>query len=100
MDNPLFLQEQKFGPGDGFLRFYLFNWRVKPIHGGIGGRPGETEIDPVAAYLNKQVKDFEKSGANGGGESQREAIQQELSRAMRARTRPDEAGSGNGVVMV
>ena len=24
MDNPLFLQEQKFGPGDGFLRFYLF----------------------------------------------------------------------------
>jgi glycylpeptide N-tetradecanoyltransferase len=24
MDNPLFLMEQKFGPGDGFLRFYLF----------------------------------------------------------------------------
>ena len=24
MDNPLFLLEQKFGPGDGFLRFYLF----------------------------------------------------------------------------
>lgn len=24
MDNPLFTNEQKFGPGDGFLRFYLF----------------------------------------------------------------------------
>lgn len=24
MDNPLFLAEQKFGPGDGFLRFYIF----------------------------------------------------------------------------
>jgi glycylpeptide N-tetradecanoyltransferase len=24
MDNPLFVSEQKFGPGDGFLRFYLF----------------------------------------------------------------------------
>ncbi len=28
MDNPLFLQEQKFGPGDGFLRFYLFVSRL------------------------------------------------------------------------
>jgi glycylpeptide N-tetradecanoyltransferase len=24
MDNPLFILDQKFGPGDGFLRFYLF----------------------------------------------------------------------------
>jgi glycylpeptide N-tetradecanoyltransferase len=29
MDNPLFLMEQKFGPGDGFLRFYLFVSEVK-----------------------------------------------------------------------
>lgn len=28
MDNQLFIQEQLFGPGDGFLRFYLFvSWR-------------------------------------------------------------------------
>lgn len=30
MDNPLFLQDQKFGPGDGFLRFYLFVSSQRP----------------------------------------------------------------------
>lgn len=49
MDNALFAQEQKFGPGDGFLRFYLFNWRVAPIAGGMGSRPGEEELDPAGA---------------------------------------------------
>jgi glycylpeptide N-tetradecanoyltransferase len=34
-DNALFLEEQKFGPGDGQLHFYLFNYRANPIHGGV-----------------------------------------------------------------
>ncbi|KAI9441266.1 N-myristoyl transferase [Lactarius indigo] len=33
MDNPLFLQELKFGSGDGLLNFYLYNWRSKALAG-------------------------------------------------------------------
>jgi glycylpeptide N-tetradecanoyltransferase len=35
MDNPLFLEEQKFGAGDGQLHYYLYNYRVSPIPGGV-----------------------------------------------------------------
>lgn len=35
LDNTLFLQEQKFGAGDGQLHYYLFNWRTAFIRGGI-----------------------------------------------------------------
>ncbi|KAI0473555.1 peptide N-myristoyl transferase [Xylariaceae sp. FL0804] len=35
MDNGLFLEEQKFGPGDGQLHYYLFNYRANPIAGGV-----------------------------------------------------------------
>lgn len=35
LDNPLFLTEQKFEPGDGKLHYYLFNWRTKTLGGGI-----------------------------------------------------------------
>lgn len=34
-DNVLFLDDLKFGHGDGFLNYYLFNWRTFPISGGI-----------------------------------------------------------------
>jgi len=35
LDNPLFLNEQKFGPGDGKLHYYLYNYRTAMIPGGI-----------------------------------------------------------------
>ena len=35
MDNALFLEQQKFGQGDGQLHFYLFNYRTDPIAGGV-----------------------------------------------------------------
>lgn len=35
MDNGLFLEQQKFGPGDGQLHYYLFNYRANPIRGGV-----------------------------------------------------------------
>lgn len=35
LDNPLFLKEQKFEPGNGKLNYYLFNWRTASIDGGI-----------------------------------------------------------------
>lgn len=34
-DNNLFLEDLKFGAGDGFLNYYLFNYKVKPIFGGL-----------------------------------------------------------------
>ena len=35
LDNNLFIEDQKFGAGDGLLHYYLFNWRTKHILGGI-----------------------------------------------------------------
>ncbi|KAH8881687.1 Glycylpeptide N-tetradecanoyltransferase [Thozetella sp. PMI_491] len=35
LDNGLFLEEQKFGAGDGQLHYYLFNYKSNPIHGGV-----------------------------------------------------------------
>lgn len=43
LDNPLFLQEQKFGPGDGRLHFYLYNYRTAPVPGGIDANH---QLDP------------------------------------------------------
>lgn len=37
-DNPLFLERQKFGPGDGQLHFYLFNYRARPVAGGVDAK--------------------------------------------------------------
>lgn len=35
MDNSLFVEEQKFGGGDGQLHYYLYNYKANPIAGGI-----------------------------------------------------------------
>lgn len=35
LDNPLFLKDQKFEPGDGKLHFYLFNWRTGKLPSGL-----------------------------------------------------------------
>lgn len=35
LDNPLFLKEQKFEPGDGKLHYYLFNWRTALLPSGV-----------------------------------------------------------------
>ncbi|KAF8519472.1 N-myristoyl transferase [Hysterangium stoloniferum] len=33
MDNASFLQDLKFGSGDGLLNYYLYNWRTAPLAG-------------------------------------------------------------------
>lgn len=38
LDNPLFLESQKFGLGDGQLHFYLYNYRTMPIPGGVDSK--------------------------------------------------------------
>lgn len=38
LDNPLFLEQQKFGPGDGQLHFYIYNYRAHPIAGGVNAK--------------------------------------------------------------
>ncbi|CDW97683.1 hypothetical protein [Sporisorium scitamineum] len=95
MDNPLFLQEQKFGPGDGFLRFYLFNWRTKPVAGGMGGRPGEVELDPVQGYARSMAK---RAAMGREGEEEVKGLAEQLVR--KAAMDPAKVGSGNGIVMV
>lgn len=35
MENGLFLEDLKFGPGDGQLHYYLFNYRANAIAGGV-----------------------------------------------------------------
>ena len=35
LDNPLILDTLKFGAGDGFLHYYLYNWRTGMIKGGV-----------------------------------------------------------------
>lgn len=35
MDNALFLEQQKFGGGDGQLHYYLFNYKMNHIAGGV-----------------------------------------------------------------
>ncbi len=43
LDNPLFLADQKFGPGDGQLHYYLFNYKCAPILGGLNERNEASE---------------------------------------------------------
>lgn len=31
MENGLFLKDLKFGEGDGYLHYYLYNWKTKPL---------------------------------------------------------------------
>ncbi|KAL9025371.1 MAG: hypothetical protein Q9196_005789 [Gyalolechia fulgens] len=42
LDNPLFLEQQKFGPGDGQLHYYIYNYRAHPIAGGVNAK---NEVD-------------------------------------------------------
>ncbi|KAL9931494.1 hypothetical protein V8E36_009659 [Tilletia maclaganii] len=123
MDNQLFLESQKFGPGDGFLRYYLFNWRVLPIAGGMGSRIGEAELDPLFDHLREQelarsaeapstsaagaASSASKSssvatagGSGGGGGKADRETQERAFRAAMERMPKASLGSGNGVVMV
>ncbi|CZT05833.1 hypothetical protein WAI453_004414 [Rhynchosporium graminicola] len=38
LDNTLFLEDQKFGAGDGQLHYYLYNYNTNPIAGGVDKR--------------------------------------------------------------
>ncbi|KAG9964404.1 Glycylpeptide N-tetradecanoyltransferase, partial [Aureobasidium melanogenum] len=38
LDNPLFLSDQKFGPGDGQLHYYLFNYRTADLPSGVDAK--------------------------------------------------------------
>ena len=40
-DNTLFLDDLKFGAGDGFLHYYLFNYKAAHISGGIDSKTNE-----------------------------------------------------------
>lgn len=52
-DNPLFLEQLKFGAGDGQLHYYLFNYRAAPIAGGVNEKnlPDERKRGGVGVVL-------------------------------------------------
>lgn len=52
-DNPLFLEQLKFGAGDGQLHYYLFNYRTAPIAGGVNDKnlPDERKRGGVGVIL-------------------------------------------------
>ena len=43
LDNPLFLEQQRFGAGDGQLHYYLYNYRTAMIDGGVDAK---NNVDP------------------------------------------------------
>ncbi|KAJ4293090.1 glycylpeptide N-tetradecanoyltransferase [Kalmusia sp. IMI 367209] len=53
LDNPLFLEEQKFGAGDGNLHYYLYNYRAAPLGGGIdpAGKPSAKTMGGVGLVM-------------------------------------------------
>ncbi|KAG6092643.1 glycylpeptide N-tetradecanoyltransferase [Claviceps sp. LM220 group G6] len=53
MDNALFLEQQKFGGGDGQLHYYLFNYRANPIAGGVnaGNRLDEENLSGIGLVM-------------------------------------------------
>lgn len=61
MDNPLFLEQQKFGAGDGFLNYYLFNWKCPAIRGGVKSMPATPSSQAIAPLLAD-----EPTGNEGG----------------------------------
>ncbi|KAJ5579916.1 uncharacterized protein N7459_005901 [Penicillium hispanicum] len=52
-DNPMFLEQLKFGAGDGQLHFYLYNYRTAPIPGGTDSKnfPDETKMGGVGIVM-------------------------------------------------
>ncbi|EAW10274.1 glycylpeptide N-tetradecanoyltransferase swoF [Aspergillus clavatus NRRL 1] len=52
-DNPLFLEQLKFGAGDGQLHFYLYNYRTAPIPGGVNEKnlPDEKRMGGVGIVM-------------------------------------------------
>jgi len=56
MDNSLFVKELQFGAGDGYLHYYLYNWKVHQIRGGVLGEPApEQDASQPTTSGNKSV---------------------------------------------
>ncbi|KAI9727852.1 MAG: glycylpeptide N-tetradecanoyltransferase [Cirrosporium novae-zelandiae] len=53
LDNPLFLEEQRFGAGDGQLHYYLYNYFANTISGGVNERnkPDENKRGGVGLVM-------------------------------------------------
>lgn len=53
LENPLFLEEQLFGAGDGQLHYYMYNYRTAPISGGLDktNRASEKDMGGVGVVM-------------------------------------------------
>lgn len=52
-DNPLFLEQLKYGAGDGQLHYYIYNYRAAPIPGGVNEKnlPDESKMGGVGVVM-------------------------------------------------
>ncbi|GAA5938283.1 hypothetical protein JCM3775_002937 [Rhodotorula graminis] len=55
-DNSLFLEDLKFGKGDGFLHFYLYNYATKPVLGGIDPSDGGSGVGDECGDTRPQAR--------------------------------------------
>lgn len=51
MDNNLFLEQQKFGAGDGQLHYYLYNYNTIPIAGGVDRKNSIEGLSEVGVVM-------------------------------------------------
>ncbi|CCU74557.1 Glycylpeptide N-tetradecanoyltransferase [Blumeria hordei DH14] len=51
MDNNLFLEQQKFGHGDGQLHYYLYNFNANPIAGGVDQKNSIDGLSEVGVVM-------------------------------------------------
>lgn len=49
----MFLEQLKFGAGDGQLHHYLYNWRTNPVNGGVNAKnmPDESKRGGIGIVL-------------------------------------------------
>lgn len=82
MDNGLFLEDQKFGPGDGQLHYYLFNYRANPIAGGIDKR-NRLDLENLSGigYVSEQVTNVTVRLLMCLGKHKSDVVQQRMSRS-------------------
>lgn len=52
-DNPIFLEQLKFGAGDGMLHYYIYNYRTPKMPGGINDKnlPDEKQMGGIGMVL-------------------------------------------------
>ena len=75
MENKIFLEELKFGMGDGNLHYYFYNWKspdIPPEKVWRGWRRGKGRSKEGGRKVEEEVEDGEEVKEEGGEEEEEE----------------------------